>query len=134
MRENVMDELHQIQSNHEAKRKMLEILKRVHSEYDVNFGGEEGNEYDVNYDDKEGQFLILLSISLFWSLKGFQHKQFFCSLISNCYLSSKRQVFKEYFHWACGLLKSQPFVGYKRKLDTTSLLMIILIYQRNFCW
>ncbi|KAK8941421.1 hypothetical protein KSP39_PZI010327 [Platanthera zijinensis] len=32
MRENVTEELHQIQSNDETKREMLEILKRVHSE------------------------------------------------------------------------------------------------------
>ncbi|KAK8969026.1 hypothetical protein KSP40_PGU003850 [Platanthera guangdongensis] len=42
MRENVTEELHQIQSNDETKREMLEILKRVHSEesiYSASFAG-----------------------------------------------------------------------------------------------
>lgn len=38
-----MEELHQIQSNDETKRKMLEILRRVHSEDDMDSDGEEGS-------------------------------------------------------------------------------------------
>lgn len=41
MRENVTEELHQIQANEETKREMLEILKRVHSEDDMDTDGEE---------------------------------------------------------------------------------------------
>ncbi|KAG0457178.1 hypothetical protein HPP92_022335 [Vanilla planifolia] len=63
MRDNVVNDLHQIQSNDETKRKMLEILKRVHSEYDVNSGGEEGNAYDVNHDD-EGKVFSLSGLPL----------------------------------------------------------------------
>lgn len=36
-----MEELHQIQSNDETKRKMLEILRRVHSEDDMDSDGED---------------------------------------------------------------------------------------------
>ncbi|KAL0913101.1 hypothetical protein M5K25_016533 [Dendrobium thyrsiflorum] len=43
MRENVMEELHQIQSNDATKRKMLEILRRVHSEDDMDSDGEDGS-------------------------------------------------------------------------------------------
>ncbi|PKA46528.1 hypothetical protein AXF42_Ash012661 [Apostasia shenzhenica] len=41
MRENVMEELQQMKSNDESKRKMLEILKRVHSDEEMDSDGEE---------------------------------------------------------------------------------------------
>ncbi|KFK28076.1 hypothetical protein AALP_AA8G469100 [Arabis alpina] len=47
MKENVVDELRQVRSNDETKTKMLEILKRFHSE-------EEDGEIDDMTDDEEG--------------------------------------------------------------------------------
>lgn len=44
MRENVMEEMQQIQPEDETKRKMLDILKRFHSE-------------EMNSDDEDGMFI-----------------------------------------------------------------------------
>ncbi|XP_073000717.1 uncharacterized protein [Typha latifolia] len=41
MRENVMDELHQIEPEDETKKKMLDILKRFHLEEEMNSDGED---------------------------------------------------------------------------------------------
>lgn len=41
MRENVVEELQQMQSNDETKRKMLEILKRLHLEEEMDSMDEE---------------------------------------------------------------------------------------------
>ncbi|XP_020588912.1 zinc finger HIT domain-containing protein 2, partial [Phalaenopsis equestris] len=43
MRENVIEELHQIQCCDETRRKMQEILRRVHSEDDKDSDGEDGS-------------------------------------------------------------------------------------------
>lgn len=42
MRENVMEELQQIQPEDETKTKMLDILKRFHSEEEMNSDDEDG--------------------------------------------------------------------------------------------
>lgn len=42
MRENVVEELQQMQSNDETKRKMLDILKRFHSEEETERMDEDG--------------------------------------------------------------------------------------------
>ena len=43
MRENVVEELRQLQPDDETKRKMLEILKRFHSEEEAGPLDEDGN-------------------------------------------------------------------------------------------
>ena len=43
MRENVVEELRQLQPNDETKRKMLEILKRFHSEEEAGPLDEDGD-------------------------------------------------------------------------------------------
>ena len=42
MRENVMDELKQMQPEDESKKKMLDILKRLHLEEEMESDGEDG--------------------------------------------------------------------------------------------
>jgi len=42
MRENVMDELKQMQPEDETKKKMLDILKRLHLEEEMESDGEDG--------------------------------------------------------------------------------------------
>lgn len=42
MRENVMEELRQMQPKDETKQKMLDILKRFHSEEESDFTDEDG--------------------------------------------------------------------------------------------
>lgn len=51
-----MGELQQIQPEDEDKRKMLEILKRFHSEEEDDGGGD-GDE--MNVDDEDGMFLFI---------------------------------------------------------------------------
>jgi hypothetical protein len=42
MRENVLDELKQMQPEDESKKKMLDILKRLHLEEEMESDGEDG--------------------------------------------------------------------------------------------
>jgi hypothetical protein len=42
MRENVLDELKQMQPEDESKKKMLDILKRLHMEEEMESDGEDG--------------------------------------------------------------------------------------------
>lgn len=55
MRENVVEELRQLQPDDEIKRKMLEILKRFHSEEET---------HTLDEDDDGILFLILKNFSL----------------------------------------------------------------------
>lgn len=63
MRENVVDEMRQMQPDDETKRKMLEILKRLHSE-------EESDSIEEETDsmEEDGMFLLLFFVALKCSL------------------------------------------------------------------
>ncbi|KAG2550998.1 zinc finger HIT domain-containing protein 2-like isoform X2 [Panicum virgatum] len=47
MRENVMDELKQMQPEDESKKKMIDILKRLHLEEEMDSDGEDGEEIKI---------------------------------------------------------------------------------------
>lgn len=61
MRENVVEELQQLQPNDETKQKMLDILRRFHSEEEADDMNEEGM-----LTNPMNQFLILQSLIILW--------------------------------------------------------------------
>lgn len=78
MRENVVDELQQAQPDDKTKQKMLDILKRFHSEEKMDSMDEDGR--------FSNSFIIIIRIfrnklSYFWKIFEIQHT-YLCLLMS----------------------------------------------------